>query len=64
MAPSKLVVPLALASSCGCMLPVATPPDAIVFAHAIPRTSAGKFQKSELRERYASWTWPPATTSS
>ncbi len=38
-------------------------PDAIVFADAIPRTSAGKFQKSELRERYAGWTWPPTTSS-
>ncbi|HTS82692.1 MAG TPA: long-chain fatty acid--CoA ligase [Myxococcaceae bacterium] len=37
-------------------------PEAIVFAEAIPRTSAGKFRKSELRERYAGWTWP-ATTS-
>jgi sodium-dependent dicarboxylate transporter 2/3/5 len=32
MAPPKLVIPLALASSCGFMLPVATPPNAIVFA--------------------------------
>jgi fatty-acyl-CoA synthase len=38
-------------------------PDAIVFADVIPRTSAGKFQKSELRERYAGWTWPPTTSS-
>ncbi len=30
--PAKLVLPLALASSCGFMLPVATPPNAIVFA--------------------------------
>jgi sodium-dependent dicarboxylate transporter 2/3/5 len=30
--PAKLVIPLALASSCGFMLPVATPPNAIVFA--------------------------------
>lgn len=30
--PAKLVMPLALASSCGFMLPVATPPNAIVFA--------------------------------
>ena len=36
-------------------------PDAFVFAESIPRTSAGKFQKSELRERYAGWKW---TTSS
>ena len=38
-------------------------PEAIVFAESIPRTSAGKFRKSELRERYAGWTWP-ATSSS
>lgn len=30
--PAKLVIPLALASSCGFMLPVATPPNALVFA--------------------------------
>jgi fatty-acyl-CoA synthase len=27
-------------------------PDAVVFIDAIPRTSAGKFKKTELRERY------------
>jgi fatty-acyl-CoA synthase len=27
-------------------------PDAFEFIDAIPRTSAGKFKKSELRERY------------
>ena len=27
-------------------------PDAVVFIEAIPRTSAGKFRKSELRDRY------------
>src|SRR5262249_18295790 len=27
-------------------------PDAFVFIDAIPRTSAGKFKKSELRERF------------
>jgi acyl-CoA synthetase (AMP-forming)/AMP-acid ligase II len=32
-------------------------PDAIVFANEIPRTSVGKFKKSELRERYADWEW-------
>ena len=32
-------------------------PDAFVFVDAIPRTSAGKFLKSALRERYANWTW-------
>lgn len=38
VAPAKMVVPLALASSCGFMLPVATPPNAIVFATGrIPR---------------------------
>ena len=37
-------------------------PEAIVFADAIPRTSAGKFRKSELRDRYAGWTWPPTSS--
>ncbi len=32
-------------------------PDAYVFVDAIPRTSAGKFLKSELRERYKDWKW-------
>jgi fatty-acyl-CoA synthase len=32
-------------------------PDAIVFIDAIPRTSVGKFKKTELRERYADWKW-------
>ena len=32
MAPSKLVLPLAIAASCAFMLPVATPPNAIVYA--------------------------------
>ncbi len=32
-------------------------PDAFVFLDAIPRTSAGKFLKSALRERYADWRW-------
>ncbi|MGO9832273.1 MAG: long-chain fatty acid--CoA ligase [Myxococcaceae bacterium] len=32
-------------------------PDAFVFVDAIPRTSAGKFLKSALRERYANWRW-------
>ncbi|HZJ55834.1 MAG TPA: fatty acid--CoA ligase, partial [Myxococcaceae bacterium] len=38
-------------------------PDDVVFAESIPRTSAGKFLKSELRERYAGWTWAPGTSS-
>ncbi|HVP61557.1 MAG TPA: long-chain fatty acid--CoA ligase [Myxococcaceae bacterium] len=38
-------------------------PEAIVFADAIPRTSAGKFRKSELRERYAGWTWTSTSSS-
>jgi len=33
-------------------------PDAFVFMDAIPRTSAGKFLKSALRERYANYQWP------
>jgi fatty-acyl-CoA synthase len=32
-------------------------PDAFVFADAIPRTSAGKFKKTELRETYRDWKW-------
>jgi fatty-acyl-CoA synthase len=32
-------------------------PDAYVFIDLIPRTSAGKFQKSELREKYKDWKW-------
>jgi fatty-acyl-CoA synthase len=32
-------------------------PDAFVYLDAIPRTSAGKFLKSALRERFAGWTW-------
>ncbi len=34
-------------------------PDAFVFLDAIPRTSAGKFLKSALRERYADYQWGP-----
>ncbi|MBZ5703448.1 MAG: long-chain fatty acid--CoA ligase [Acidobacteriia bacterium] len=32
-------------------------PDAIVFVEAIPRTSVGKFRKTELREQFAAWKW-------
>jgi fatty-acyl-CoA synthase len=32
-------------------------PDAFVFVDAIPRTSAGKFKKTELRARFRDWTW-------
>jgi fatty-acyl-CoA synthase len=32
-------------------------PEAFVFVDSIPRTSAGKFLKSALRERYADWKW-------
>jgi fatty-acyl-CoA synthase len=32
-------------------------PDAIVLTDEIPRTSVGKFKKTELRIRYASWEW-------
>jgi fatty-acyl-CoA synthase len=32
-------------------------PDAFVFVDAIPRTSAGKFKKTELREKYRDWKW-------
>ena len=32
-------------------------PDAVVFVESIPRTSAGKFLKSALREQYKDWKW-------
>lgn len=32
-------------------------PDAFVAMETIPRTSAGKFKKTELRERFRSWSW-------
>jgi fatty-acyl-CoA synthase len=32
-------------------------PEAYVFVESIPRTSAGKFLKSALRERFADWKW-------
>jgi fatty-acyl-CoA synthase len=32
-------------------------PDAFVFVESIPRTSAGKFKKTALREQFAGWTW-------
>jgi fatty-acyl-CoA synthase len=32
-------------------------PDAWAFVDAIPRTSTGKFLKTELRERYKDWKW-------
>jgi fatty-acyl-CoA synthase len=32
-------------------------PDAFVVVDAIPRTSAGKFKKSELRARFKDWSW-------
>jgi fatty-acyl-CoA synthase len=32
-------------------------PDAFVFAEAIPRTSAGKFKKTELRQEFQNWSW-------
>ena len=32
-------------------------PEAFVFVEAIPRTSAGKFKKSELRDKYRDWKW-------
>jgi fatty-acyl-CoA synthase len=32
-------------------------PDAFVFVDTIPRTSAGKFKKTELRETYKTWQW-------
>jgi fatty-acyl-CoA synthase len=35
-------------------------PDAIAFVDAIPRTSAGKFKKSELRERFRDYRLPDA----
>ncbi len=32
-------------------------PDAFVFVDTIPRTSAGKFKKTELRDAYRDWKW-------
>jgi fatty-acyl-CoA synthase len=32
-------------------------PDSIVFVDGIPRTSVGKFKKTELREQFANWKW-------
>jgi len=32
-------------------------PEAIDFIDTIPRTSAGKFLKSALREKYKDWKW-------
>jgi fatty-acyl-CoA synthase len=32
-------------------------PDAFVFVESIPRTSAGKFKKTELRERFRDFAW-------
>ncbi len=32
-------------------------PDAFVFVDAIPRTSAGKFLKSALRDQFRTWSW-------
>jgi fatty-acyl-CoA synthase len=32
-------------------------PDAFVFTDAIPRTSAGKFKKTELRQEFRNWSW-------
>jgi fatty-acyl-CoA synthase len=32
-------------------------PDAFVFMDAIPRTSTGKFKKTDLRERFREWQW-------
>lgn len=32
-------------------------PDAYVFLESIPKTSAGKFKKTELRQQYRDWKW-------
>ena len=32
-------------------------PDAFVFVEAIPRTSAGKFKKTELARSFRDWQW-------
>jgi fatty-acyl-CoA synthase len=39
-------------------------PDAFEFAAEIPKTSAGKFLKSAVRERYRNWTWPSTAGTS
>lgn len=35
-------------------------PDAIVIREDIPKTSVGKFLKSQLREEYRDWKWGEA----
>ncbi|MFQ5986472.1 MAG: fatty acid--CoA ligase, partial [Thermoplasmata archaeon] len=35
-------------------------PDAIVIREEIPKTSVGKFLKSQLREEYKDWKWGEA----
>jgi fatty-acyl-CoA synthase len=37
-------------------------PEVIEFVSEIPKTSAGKFLKSAVRERYRSWTWPSSAS--
>jgi sodium-dependent dicarboxylate transporter 2/3/5 len=46
MAPIMLLVPAAVAASCAFMLPVATPPNAIIFSH--PRIRIGHMVKAGL----------------
>jgi fatty-acyl-CoA synthase len=36
-------------------------PDDVIFLEEIPKTGVGKFQKRDLRERFANYAWPAAS---
>ncbi len=55
--PGRESTPMALAAYLGERFAKFWVPDAFVVVDAIPRTSAGKFKKTELRERYKDWQW-------
>ena len=55
--PGASATPEELAAFLGARFAKFWVPDAFVVVDAIPRTSAGKFKKSELRERYKDWRW-------
>jgi len=55
--PGQSATPTELAAFLGARFAKFWIPDAFVTLDAIPRTSAGKFKKSELRERFKTWQW-------